>query len=50
VKTRELIELLLKEPPDDEVCIAYEGVYAPFHFAEHRLRDGTRFLLLEEDR
>ena len=47
--TRELAELLLKEPPDDQVCIAYEGVIASFRLTENRLPDGTRTLLLEED-
>ena len=45
---RELIELLQKEPPDDEVAIAYEGVYTTvITITETKLTDGTRITLIE---
>ena len=45
---RELIELLQREPPDDEVAIAYEGVYTTVvELTETKLTDGTRITLIE---
>lgn len=53
--THELAELLLKERPDDEVAIAYEGMYTTaFHLAETVVFANDparrqRILLLEEE-